>query len=482
MFRRRFVVSISVVPFVFVAVIAMARQVPAPTPQRNVPRLYGELCANCHGPELQGAQAQSLVDDEWKFGGDDESLARSIRDGHPEAGMPPMGGALTEEEIRGLVIFIREAAAKRQREGAAFAKPLPDTPVKSERHTFLLETVAEGLETPWSVAFLPGGRMLVTEKPGRLRIVQDGKVSEPVSGLPPVWDKGQGGLLDVAVHPQHAANGWIYLSFSDPGEGDSAMTAVIRGKLRDGALVEQQVLFRVPQALYRMGPPVHFGSRFVFDGKGYLFFSIGERGHAFDAQDLARPNGKIHRIHDDGRVPDDNPFAKKEGALPTIWTYGNRNAQGLAQHPVTGDLWEAEHGPRGGDELNLLQPGLNYGWPVITFGMNYDGTPMTTLTSKEGMEQPVIHWTPSIAVCAIDFYTGDRFPGWKNHLFVGALAQQELRRVEIHDRRVVHQEVLFKNAGRIRDVVNGPDGFLYVVFNDPGRVARLVPAAEGGSR
>ena len=481
MSRLRVLIPFVLVLFVGLAAAAAARQATAPPKPRDVGRIYTELCSNCHGAELQGGQAQSLVDDVWRFGGDDASLARSIRDGRPNEGMPPMGGALTGQEIRALVIFIREAGAKYQRDRTAFAKPLPDVPVESERHTFQLQTVAEGLDTPWSVAFLPDGRMLVTEKPGRLRVVENGALlPEPVGGVPPVWDRGQGGLLDVAVHPDYGTNGWIYLSFSDPGTGDSAMTAVIRGRLRDGQLVDQEVLYRAPGELYRSGPPVHFGSRFVFDGKGHLFFTIGERGHPSDAQDLSRPNGKVHRIHEDGRVPDDNPFAGRAGALPTIWTYGNRNPQGLAQHPATGDLWEAEHGPRGGDELNLIQPGRNYGWPVITYGMNYDGTPMTDRTAQDGLEQPVIHWTPSIAVCAIDFYTGDRFPGWKHHLFVGALAQQELRRLEIRDRRVVHQEVLFRNVGRIRDVVDGPDGYLYIAFNEPGRIARLVPAP--GSR
>jgi glucose/arabinose dehydrogenase len=254
------------------------------------------------------------------------------------------------------------------------------------------------------------------------------------------------------------------------------MTKVIRGRLREGKLVDQETLFEAPRALYRKGQ-VHFGSRFVFDGKGHLFFSIGERGQKDDAQDLSRPNGKVHRIHDDGRVPADNPFAKQAGAMPTIWSYGHRNPQGLAQHPETGALYDAEHGPRGGDELNLVLAGRNYGWPVITYGMNYDGSPITDLTAKEGMEQPVVYWVPSIAVCAIDFYTGDRFPRWRNHLLLSSLAAEELRRLVVEGDRVTKQEVLFKGIGRVRDVVSGPDGHVYVAFNGPDRVARLVPAA-----
>jgi glucose/arabinose dehydrogenase len=451
---------------------------PSPTQevrQGAVVGFYAERCAACHGMALQGGQAKSLLDDVWRFGGDDASMTASIRDGRAAAGMPPFGGVMSDQEIRALVIFIRERADEARRAGTAFAKPRGDSVVRSEEHAFKLETVAEGLETPWSVAFLPDGRMLVTEKPGRLRLVESGRLRpEPVGGVPPVWSRGQGGLLDVAVHPDYATNGWIYLSYSDPGPAGSAMTRVARARLRDGALHDHEALFAAPLSLYKKGE-VHFGSRFVFDGEGHLFFTIGERGHKEDAQDLARPNGKVHRIFDDGRVPEDNPFVATEGALATIWSYGHRNPQGLARHPVTGELWDAEHGPRGGDELNRVERGRNYGWPVITFGMNYDGTPITALVAKPGMEQPVLHWTPSIAVCAIDFYVGERFPRWKNDLLVSSLAAEELRRLRIENGRVVKQEVLFKGVGRVRDVVVGPDGLVYLAFNAPDRVARLVP-------
>ncbi len=441
----------------------------------KVADVYAERCAACHGAKLQGGQAKSLLDDEWKHGGDDASVTASIRDGRLDVGMPPFGAMMSEQEIRALVIFMREKADAARRASTVFAKPQGDTVAKSEEHAFKVETVTEGLETPWSVAFLPDGRMLVSEKPGRLRIVLNGKLlPEPVAGVPRVWSEGQGGLMDVAPHPDYATNGWIYLSYSDPGPHGSAMTRVVRGRLKGGALVDQEVLFAPPVELYRKGP-VHFGSRFVFDGKGYLFFTIGERGEKDDAQDLTRPNGKVHRIRADGRVPEDNPFLKTAGALPTIWSFGHRNPQGLAQHPVTGELWDVEHGPRGGDELNLVKPGHNYGWPIITYGMNYDGTPITHLTAQEGLDQPVLHWTPSIAVCAMDFYSGDRFPRWKNDLLVSSLAAEDLRRLRIEGGRVTKQEVLFKGIGRIRDVVVGPDGLVYVALNVPDRVARLVP-------
>jgi glucose/arabinose dehydrogenase len=221
----------------------------------------------------------------------------------------------------------------------------------------------------------------------------------------------------------------------------------------------------------------HYGSRLVLDGKGHLFFSIGERGYMDNAQSVKLPNGKIHRIMDDGRIPADNPFAKDSEAMKSIWSYGHRNPQGLVQHPVTGELWETEHGPRGGDELNLVLPGRNYGWPVVSFGMDYNGTPITAgLTAMDGMEQPVIHWTPSIAVCGIDFYTGDKFPKWKNNLFVTSLAAQEFRRLAIEGHAVKEQEVIFKNIGRVRDVADGPDGFIYIALNGPDRIVRLEPA------
>ena len=455
--------------------LTLATLAPAQTErQGQVADAFAQRCAACHGAELQGGQAKSLLDDEWKYGGDDASLAASIRDGHPKDGMPPFSTMMDEPAIRAMVIFIREKADSARRSKTTFAKPLGDTVVTSEEHKFRLELVTEGLETPWSIAFLPDGRMLVTEKPGRLRIVDKGKLlPEPVAGVPKVWSEGQGGLLDVALHPDYATNGWIYLSYSDPGPDGSAMTKVIRGRLKDGALVDQETLFAAPVELYRTGT-VHFGSRFVFD-KGYLFFSIGERGQQKDAQDLTRPNGKVHRIRDDGKVPEDNPFVKTAGALATIWSYGHRNPQGLAKHPVTGELYDAEHGPRGGDEINHVRVGRNYGWPIITYGMNYDGTPMTDLTAKDGLEQPLTYWTPSIAVCAIDFYVGDRFPRWKNDLLVSSLAAEELRRLRIDGDRLVKQEVLFKGIGRLRDVVVGPDGLVYVAFNVPDRIARLVP-------
>jgi glucose/arabinose dehydrogenase len=462
---------------------------PAQTPgaaagvgQGVVVKVYAQACASCHGPEMVGGRAPSLLDDVWAFGGDDASVALSIREGRANGAMPAFKALLTDQQIRSLVILIREQADTARRQGPPAAPPRLDAVFRSERHSFKLETVAEGLETPWGMAFLPDGRMIVTERPGRLRLITPGQPpGAAVTGLPRVWVQQDGGLMDVALHPDFAKNGWIYLSFSEPGLVKGAsMTVIVRGRVRDSKWVDQETLYKAPPELY-WDDNTHFGSRFLFDREGHLFYSIGDRGHQDDAQDLSLPDGKIHRIHDDGRIPKDNPFVGRPGALPSIWSYGNRNPQGLDWHPVTGDLWSTEHGPRGGDELNRIEPGRNYGWPVISYGMNYDGTPVTDKTEQAGMEQPVMQWTPSIAACAIVFYTGDRFPGWKNDLFVTALGGQSLRRLVIEGNRVVHEEVLFKGLGRVRDVLNGPDGALYVVLNDPGRIVRMVPVPSSGA-
>jgi aldose sugar dehydrogenase len=239
--------------------------------------------------------------------------------------------------------------------------------------------------------------------------------------------------------------------------------------------VDQATIHQSPARLY-VEDNTHFGSRFLFDSSGHLFFTIGDRGTMIDAQAPGNPNGKIHRVFDDGRVPPDNPFVTTSGALGTIWSLGNRNPQGLAWHPVTGELWSTEHGPRGGDELNVIEKGRNYGWPTATYGINYDGTPITDQTAAAGLEQPVTYWTPSVAPSGIVFYTGDRFAGWKHDLFVAMLLGNELRRVTVSGHTVTHQETIFKGFGRVRHVINGPDGLLYVALNDPGRIVRLVPA------
>ncbi len=293
-------------------------------------------------------------------------------------------------------------------------------------------------------------------------------------------NEGQGGLLDVAVDPHYKQNGWIYLAYSHAFEKKQnmrrppAMTRIVRGRIRDHQWVDQQVLYEAsPQHYYQTRH--HYGCRIVFDDKGNLYFAIGDRGHMEMSQDLARPNGKTHRIKRDGSIPNDNPFVGKQDALSSIFTYGNRNIQGMAVHPVTHQVWVTEHGPMGGDELNLLKAGTNYGWPVITYGINYDGRIISKLREKSGMAQPNLYWRPSIAVCGADFYHGDKFALWQNKLLVTALKYEEVRLLDIEDKRVMHEEVILKNAGRVRDVGCAPDGSIYVVLNRPGKILRLTP-------
>ncbi len=446
----------------------------------EIRKLYEENCAGCHGADLAGGSGSSLIDDEWTHGSSDEAIANAIRVGIPDMGMPGWEGVLDEKQIRAMVIFMHEVKNNSRQE--ALAQGLAGDVVTAAGHRYTLETLGQGEGMLWSIAFLPDGSMLVTQREGVLWHFKDGERTE-IDGIPDVWQHGQGGLLEVAPHPDVADNGWIYLSFSDhtgaeENDKDAGMTKVVRGKIVDGQWTDEETLFQLDEE-HHTSSGAHYGSRFVFDD-GYLFFSIGDRGRMERSQDLGRPNGKIYRIHDDGRVPEDNPFVNTHGALPEIWSYGHRNPQGMDMDPATGLLWESEHGPRGGDEINLVEKGKNYGWPVITYGMNYNGTPITEETHREGMEQPKLHWTPSIAVAGIDFYEGDAFPGWTGKLLAGGMASEELHLLTVQDGQVTADEVILKNRGRIRDVASGPDGFIYLLLNSgsprKGKIVRMVPA------
>jgi glucose/arabinose dehydrogenase len=447
----------------------------------DVEKIYAENCAGCHGRDLAGGSGGSLVDDEWTHGGSDAAIAASIRDGMPDLGMPAWSGTLDEKTIRALVIYIREKSAERRTEQVRLSLAADDGVFDAGGQRFTLEEVGRDEGLLWAIDFLPDGSMLVTQRDGVLWHFAGGE-RHRISGTPDVWQRGQGGLLDVGVHPGYADNGWIYLSYAEHTGAeehgrDAGMTAVVRGRIEDGHWTEQETVFTVAGE-HHTSSGAHFGSRFVF-ADGYLFFGIGDRGRQQRAQDLDRPNGKIYRIHDDGRIPADNPFVGTPGALPAIWSYGHRNPQGLDREPATGLLWESEHGPRGGDEINVILKGRNYGWPVITYGMNYDGTPITDETQREGMEQPKLYWTPSIAVAGIDFYEGDAFPGWTGKLLAGGMASEELHLLTIEDGAVTADAVILKDQGRIRDVASGPDGLIYLLLNggDPrqGRIVRLRP-------
>jgi len=347
---------------------------------------------------------------------------------------------------------------------------------RADDHSFRVVQVVGGLEQPWSLAFLPDGRMLVTEKAGRLRIINQGKLDpQPIAGVPQVTVHGQGGLHDVVLHPQFQKNQLVYLAYAARGD-DGVGTELARGRLVTNRLEDVQVLFRQsPKG--RAGQ--HFGGRIVFDRAGFLYLTLGDRGERDRAQKPDDHAGSVIRLHDDGRVPQDNPFVGKPGWKPEKFTIGNRNMQGAALHPQTGVLWTHEHGPQGGDEVNIIRSGVNYGWPVITYGVNYGiGTKIGEGTSKSGMEQPIHYWVPSIAPSGMAFYTGDRFPKWKGNLFVGALRDQLLVRLELNGEKVVKEERLLRNTlGRIRDVRSGPDGFIYVLTDAAdGVLARLEPS------
>jgi glucose/arabinose dehydrogenase len=361
---------------------------------------------------------------------------------------------------------------------AAHTAPAPSGDViVSEQASFTVELVADGLENPWGMAFLPDGGVLVTERPGRLRLVRDGALDpEPIEGAPKVFARGQGGLLDVALDPDFAENSLIYLSYAGVDDDGRSSTRVARGRLAAGELEDVEVIFRSNSA---SAGGVHWGSRLAFDPAGDLYATVGERGNEDTAQNLSRHGGSVVRIKPDGSVPDDNPFVGRSDALPEIFSYGHRNPQGLAVHPETGRVWAQEHGPRGGDEVNLIEAGVNYGWPVISWGINYSGTPVGSgEREKEGMAQPVYFWDPSIAPSGMTFYDGEAFPEWRGDLFVGALKYQLIARLEMEGDAVVGEERLLEGElGRIRDVETGPDGLLYILTDAPdGGLYRLVPA------
>lgn len=359
-----------------------------------------------------------------------------------------------------------------ENDGNTLDYEISNQPRSGAGERFRLEKVAEVSGELWSMDFLDDDSILAAEKSGSLWRFDGGKRSGPIVGTPQVKFAGQGGLHSVKVHPDYKNNGWIYLSFADPSPQGS-MTAIVRGRIRNNQWVDEQVIYKAAPGLY-VNSDAHYGSRLAFSGD-YLFFSIGDRLQQDKAQDLGTPNGKIHRVFADGRIPKDNPFVDRPGALPTIWSYGHRNPQGLTVNPRTGELWATEHGPKGGDELNLILKGANYGWPAVTFGINYDGTIVSNDTYRAGMEPPKTHWTPSIGVSQLAFCNGTRFPKWRNQLLVSSLARQELRLVRIASGKVTNEEVVIQGMGRIRDVLLGPDDTLYMVLNFPnGMILRLL--------
>ncbi len=343
---------------------------------------------------------------------------------------------------------------------------------RPSKDVFIAELFVDQLQIPWGMAFLPDGSLLITEKSGELIHFKEGKKTN-IANVPEVYVRGQGGLLDIEVHPQYQDNGWLYLSYSSQEGGEKGgNTAIIRAKLKDNALTDKELLYK---ATPNTTKGQHYGSRIEFDNEGYLYFSVGDRGNRdVNPQDITLDGGKIYRLHDDGRIPTDNPFVDETGAKTAIFTYGHRNPQGLVKNPETGKLWDHEHGPRGGDEINILEKGKNYGWPVITYGINYSGTPITDITEKDGMEQPMHYWVPSIAPSGMTFVTTENYEGWQGSLLVGSLVFEYLERQVLEDNKVVRREKLMDDIGRVRNVRQGPDGLVYVAVEGKG-IYKLVP-------
>ena len=433
---------------------------------RGAAENYQEYCANCHGEDLR-----TFVDRTWLYGNSWNEVYNSIKYGNDDDGMPAYDTTFNESELSDLTSYILNAIEDLTSNDLKKNRVDGDI-IATKDQKVQLEVLTADLEVPWGLAFLPNGDFLVTERDGGFFRFNEQSGLRPISGAPEVKAAGQGGLLDVELHPDFASNRLIYLSYSKP-KGRNATTAILRGELQGDELVNVQDIYVAEPAVSTRR---HYGSRLEFDRAGYLFFSVGDRGRRDDhPQDLRNGSGKIHRIHDDGRIPQDNPFVDDPKADGSIWSYGHRNPQGLVMHPETGIMWSNEHGPRGGDEVNEIEKGQNYGWPVISYGINYSGTKFTDLTHKEGMLQPKHYWVPAIGVCGMAFVTGDRYPAWKGNIMNGSLAFGYVHRLELDGSKIIGEEKIFSEIGRVRDVKMGPDGYLYITAENPGRIIRVIP-------
>ena len=431
---------------------------------------YKNLCGKCHGEKVD-----AFVDRTWKYGSTSENLFKGIKQGYTDKGMPAFESILPDDQIVALAEYISGGITRLKRYNFGTVPPTSNV-FTSEDQTIKLDTIVKGVSSPWGFTFLPSGEILMTEKSGKIYRIGKDKSMHLISGVPEVLAEGQGGLLDVILHPNFKKNQLIYISYSAVKREDGATlgtTAIMCAKLNGDKLEEQKVIF---EALPYSKSRHHYGSRLVFGKDGFLYFSVGERGNEkVNPQSLTNDLGKIHRITDDGKVPTDNPFVNTPGAKPTIFGYGNRNPQGLMLNKSNGQIWEIEHGPRGGDEINIIGAGKNYGWPVICYGINYDNKIISDKTAKEGMEQPLHYWLPSIAPSGMTFVEGDRYKAWKGDLMVGSLRFKYLNRCKMKDGKVVGEELLLKNIGRVRDVIMGPDGYLYISVENPGFIFKLLP-------
>ncbi|MGB0620456.1 MAG: PQQ-dependent sugar dehydrogenase [Myxococcota bacterium] len=470
---------------------------------------FGEYCASCHGPDLRGGElGPPLVDVTLQYGESTEALIRSIGAGFPERGMPAFGENLPSKLVKGLALYVSEQRQGFGRTSQSWVSQIPEAAQRARDHAFHVELVTKLDSRPYSIAPLPDGGLLLTEIVRGLSIIDvRGEQGPLVTGTPRVWEPlltaensylMMGVVLDVALHPDYEENGWIYLSHTDRCQLEcgfvlpKSMVRVVRGRIRDGSWVDQEVIWSVDPALYTIVPDTVSAGRLAFDHAGHVYVSIGGKATYDWVQWIDKPTGKIHRVRDDGEVPKDNPFAPDEdvSTAQTVWSYGHRTPQGLASHPVTGAIWGTEMGPRGGDEVNLIQRGGNYGWPMFTNGLDYDGEPVT-IGQELGLElaiedtiEPVVDFTPAPAISSFEFYRGDAFASWENDLIVGTLKARTLYRLRIEDGALVEQEKLLTGLARIRDVEIGADGFVYLLLEhgEEGSIVRLVPAAAAASR
>jgi glucose/arabinose dehydrogenase len=472
---------------------------------------FNEQCAVCHGEDLRGAALGTpLVGIDLRHGESVEQIARNIADGFPKTGMPAWSETLDENQIWNLALYVAE-----QRQGTTILDKRADIPliitegvVTTEKHRFRIERIAEGLDPmPFSIEPLPDGRILVSERMRGLSIITPGGDKfGPIEGTPRVYDDsgiflgqvmGLGWMLDVAIHPDYEKNGWIYIHHTDRcsdcndlsrrGSQPVSMNRLVRGRIAGNSWVDEEIIWQADIDTYTNTSDLAAGGRIAFDNENHVFISVGMKAPLdfMGIQDLDLPYGKIHRLHDDGRIPADNPFVDTPGAMQSIWTYGHRSVQGLEFNPQTGEIWSTEMGPRGGDELNRLVAGGNYGWPVFTTGVNYDGRPVDVADKlglalePEDVEFPVVDMTPSPAISSFIFYDGPEFPHWKNNIIVGTLRATDLMRMEIADNKVVHTETLLTDLARFRDIETGPNGELYVLLEHAtgGQIVRLVPVA-----
>lgn len=429
--------------------------------------LYAKLCADCHGKNI--ADFEKIT---WKHGITESEIYNSIAAGYDNFGMPAFGKTLSKKDIN--LLTRSYIYALESKNDIILAEKNTTGVYESENMKIKLDTVATGMDKPWGMVQLANNKFLITDRDGTLYLVENNNKVK-IKNVPEVRAEGQGGLLDIELHPKYDENGWIYISFSKPkteNDEEKSTTAIIRVRLAGEALTDIEEIFEAfPYETTRH----HYGCRMVFDKQGYLFFGVGERGRHFEfPQKLDNDNGKIHRINDDGSIPADNPFYNTAGAKKSIYALGIRNPQGIACNEATGQIWENEHGPKGGDEINIIKPGVNYGWPVISYGINYDGSQLTGKRETAGMEQPVHYWVPSIAPAGMCFVNSNRYPGWKGNILVCSLKFKYAARCVIENNKIVKEEALLRNTGRMRFIKMGRDGYIYIGVESPGMVYRLM--------